>query len=266
MRSALKFLVIATLVGVTAGRAMAGTNNPAFQPPDESLIPQGRFVYERNCAVCHGKYGDGRGDMGLTVKPRPRNFNKAVFKFRSTPPGFLPTDDDLVHTIRQGLSGTAMPSFQNLSDRDVTAVAQYVKSFSAKWNKPANFSPPIPLPDQPAWFDQPKEASAQADHGRLLYLQACAACHGDRGDGRGPSAATLVDAWDEPAPPTDLREPVVRSGPGRRDAFRALTTGLDGTPMPEFRETFSEEQRWQLVAYLEQLRKDYKSKDEKPGR
>lgn len=265
MGVALKILGLATLLVNVTGQAASSTNNPAFRPPDETLIPQGRFVYERNCAVCHGKYGDGRGEMGLTVKPRPRNFNKAVFKFRSTPPGFLPTDDDLAHTIRQGLSGTAMPTFQNLSDRDVAAVAQYVKTFSSKWTKPANYAAPMPLPDEPAWFDQPKEVSSQADRGGMLYLQACAACHGEQGDGHGPSAATLVDAWDEPAPPIDLRQPAIRSGPGRRDIFRALTTGLDGTPMPSFRETFSEEQRWQLVAFLERLRKAQQSKDEKPN-
>lgn len=266
MRGALKLLTLATLVCAATMQSAVTNTNPAFRPPDETLIPQGRFVYERNCAVCHGKYGDGRGDMGLTVKPRPRNFNKAVFKFRSTPPGFLPTDDDLAHTIRQGLSGTAMPSFQNLSDRDIAAVAQYVKTFSSRWNKPANYAPPMVLPDEPAWFDQPKTASTHANKGGLLFLQACAACHGPQGDGHGPSAATLVDAWDEPALPPDLRHPVIRSGAGRRDVFRALTTGLDGTPMPSFRESFSEEERWQLVAFLERLRKENHSKEPKQNR
>jgi len=263
MAGALRFPGLATLLSVAAVHATITTNNPAFHPPDERLIPQGRFVYERNCAVCHGKYGDGRGEMGLAVKPRPRNFNKAVFKFRSTPPGFLPTDDDLARTIRQGLSGAAMPSFQNLSDKDVAAVVQYVKTFSSRWNKPANYAPSMSLPEEPAWFDQPKAVSTHADRGKTLYLQACAACHGEHGDGHGPSAAALVDAWEEPAPPPDLRQPVIRSGPGRRDVFRALTTGLDGTPMPGFGETFSEEQRWQLVVFLERLRKENQEKDEK---
>ena len=41
---------------------------PSWSPrlPDHTLWPQGRYVYERHCVICHGKYGDGRGDMGRT--------------------------------------------------------------------------------------------------------------------------------------------------------------------------------------------------------
>src|SRR5678815_1828617 len=80
--------------------------------PDESALLPGLMVYQRNCVVCHGKSGDGRGEMGLTVQPRPRDFRKGVFKFRSTPDGFLPRTEDLKRTVRRGLSGTAMPTFE----------------------------------------------------------------------------------------------------------------------------------------------------------
>ena len=63
----------------------AGTNDPPFRPtlPDDTLWPQGRYVYQRNCLVCHGTYGDGTGEMGRTLKPPPRNFGRGVFKYRS---------------------------------------------------------------------------------------------------------------------------------------------------------------------------------------
>jgi hypothetical protein len=97
------------------------TNDPLFQArlPDRALQPQGRYVFQRNCAVCHGAFGDGRGEMGREIQPRPRDFNRGLFKYRSTPPGKLPTNEDLERTIRDGLAGTAMPMFQNLTDREI---------------------------------------------------------------------------------------------------------------------------------------------------
>lgn len=46
--------------------------------------------------------------------------------------------------------------------------------------------------------------------GKYLYLQHCAACHGESGDGSGPLAASLV------TPPSDLRKIAARNG-GRFD-------------------------------------------------
>jgi len=43
------------------------------------------------------------------LRPPPRNFTKAQFKFAWVdPPTALPTDDDLRRIIRGGLHGTAM--------------------------------------------------------------------------------------------------------------------------------------------------------------
>jgi mono/diheme cytochrome c family protein len=53
--------------------AFAGeSTNVASSAIHETL--QGHFVYMKNCVFCHGKRGDGKGDMGLTVQPPPRDF------------------------------------------------------------------------------------------------------------------------------------------------------------------------------------------------
>ncbi|MBK7998503.1 MAG: c-type cytochrome [Verrucomicrobia bacterium] len=81
-----------------------------------------------------------------------------------------------------------------------------------------------------------------------------APCHGESADGKGPAAASLVDAWDQPALPTDLRSPAIRSGPALTDLYRSIVTGIDGTPMPSFAEAFTDEQRWEIVTHLATLR------------
>jgi mono/diheme cytochrome c family protein len=47
---------------------------------------------------------------------------------------------------------------------------------------------------------------------------------------------------------------LITSGPGLSDIYRVLVTGLNGTPMPGFLETLTEEQRWELTAFIQELR------------
>ena len=52
--------------------------------------------------------------------PRPRDFTTGKYKIRSTETGSVPTDDDLMRSVRQGLYGTAMPGWDRiLSDGDI---------------------------------------------------------------------------------------------------------------------------------------------------
>lgn len=251
--------MLALGLSLAAGSPGADTNEPPFQPklPDDSLWPQGRFVYQRNCLVCHGAYGDGRGDMGRELKPRPRNFGRGIFKYHSTPAGALPGDADLERTIRGGLAGTAMPVFSSLSDREIKSVIEYVKSFSARWRNPTNYAPALTLPPLPAWFGNEALLKSRGAKGRSLFSTACAACHGPDGSGREATAKDLEDSWGQPVTPTDLRQPALRSGRTLETVYRVLLTGIDGTPMPSFAEAMTEEQRWELVAFIAQLRRDH---------
>ena len=71
--------MVMLLVFNAAGRAQTnnppGTNGVTEFPDDSALLP-GLMVYQKNCVMCHGRSGDGRGEMGLTVQPRPRDFRK----------------------------------------------------------------------------------------------------------------------------------------------------------------------------------------------
>ena len=236
---------------------LAATNPP---PIEIETSLHGHFVYTKNCAVCHGRRGDGRGEMGLTVEPRPRDFASGVFKYRSTPSGHLPTDEDLARTIREGIADTAMPIFNALPARDVQALVAYVKTFSPRWRQAENYAAPVLIPPAPEWFSEEKELRRRVGAGRELFAVSCAPCHGTQGDGHG-SVTNLVDSWGHPASARDLRLPYLRSGRQRADIYKVLVTGLDGTPMPSFAESTTEAQRWELIAYLEQLRRAARTKE-----
>lgn len=223
-------------------------------PLDFNQYMQGRYVYERNCIVCHGQRGDGNGELSPTLKPKPRSFREGMFKFRTTPLGALPTDDDLRRTIRHGLSGTAMGMFAQLTDEEVSAVITYVKSFSRRWRKKENYASSMDFPAAPEWLKQSDTRKTHAQAGQKLFTLHCAACHGEKADGVGPAAATLQDIWGLPAAPSDLRQPHLRCGDSAADIFRILATGMNGTPMISFASVLTPAQRWDIIAYILDIR------------
>ncbi len=97
----------------------------ASGPADD---PQGRGLYRRHCVHCHGITGDGNGPTARFLSPYPRDFRFAMFKFKSTTPdGAKPTREDLARTLREGINGTAMPSFKVLLRNDeIEALVEYV--------------------------------------------------------------------------------------------------------------------------------------------
>jgi cytochrome c oxidase cbb3-type subunit 2 len=225
-----------------------------FAYPDRNFYQQGKYVYRQNCMICHGERGDGNGEMASQLDPKPRQFSIGIFKYRSTPPGKLPTDDDLLRTVREGRSGTAMGIFGHLPEEDLRAVVEYVKFFSRRWRKAENYAAALTIPEAPKWFDDKAERSRRVEAGRSTFAASCASCHGPTGEGDGPAAAALMDAWGAAIRPANLRVGNLRSGKELRDLYRTITTGLDGTPMVSFATALTDEQRWELVAYITALR------------
>ena len=89
-------------------------------------------LYREHCVQCHGISGDGRGPTAAFLNPYPRDFRTGKFKFKATPLRQPPTDGDLVHVIRNGIPGTAMPAFKTLSVAEIEALVEYVKYLSIR--------------------------------------------------------------------------------------------------------------------------------------
>jgi mono/diheme cytochrome c family protein len=146
-----------------------------------------------------------------------------------------------------------------LRESDVRAVAEYVKLFSRKWRKLENYALPVELPPEPAWLRDSDKLEQHATEGRKVFLTACASCHGEHADGKGPAATALKDDLGQPAQPADLREPHLRSGDEPSDIYRVLMTGLNGTPMVSFAETLSTENKWDVVAFVLKTRAEHRA-------
>ena len=230
-------------------------------PVTPGLLKYGEWTYRGLCIGCHGSKGDGAGavwELADKYSPnhklprRPRDFQGAVFKVRSTPSGSLPTDWDLFTAISRGLvADQDMPSFKFLPERDRWAVVAYIKSLSERWEEEKDYQEePVEISEAPP--PTPEMVVA----GKAVYKEMkCAKCHGPLGKGDGPSAPQLKDDNDLPIEPRDFTDPtqfVASSSP--RGIYRTFTTGFDGTPMPSFSDFLEEEQRWQLVWYVMSLR------------
>jgi mono/diheme cytochrome c family protein len=217
--------------------------------PALAQAPPGGALYQKLCSQCHGEQGDGRGIATPRLLPRPRDFTAGKFKIRHTPSGALPTDDDLRDVIREGMPYTSMPGWSHLSEAEIEELVRAVKSFYAGFADPSQAPTPIAIPTAPKYSEE------SAAKGKQVYADiGCGSCHGEVGRGDGISAATLTDDFGNPIRPADLSMRwTFRGGPTREDIYRTFTTGMNGTPMPSFAESLSDEQRWQLVDYVASL-------------
>jgi mono/diheme cytochrome c family protein len=223
------------------------------------LKAEGARIYGRYCVGCHGVNGDGQGAATPMLIVKPRDFTKGIFKFRSTPSGTLPTDEDLYKIISRGVYRTSMPDWALLTERERLAVIQYIKGFYSEWTE-RGAGAPIFIPDPPRSLG----SSESVARGRELYtMLECTACHGDGGQGDGPSAKTLApDSWGNPQKPFDFTKGRLKSGPTPQDIFRTFMTGVGGTAMPSFADIFDDPDgenirvgdAWNLVSYILSLR------------
>ena len=209
------------------------------------LAPRGKVVFESHCAVCHGVAGDGEGPEASRFFTRPADLRRGMFKFRSTPSGSMPTDQDLERTIRRGLPGSGMVAQDHLRDNEIWDIIAYLKTLSPRW---ADATPPVPVP-----IVRPAKLDSLAAKGKELFKRAgCPECHGEGGRGDGPSAGTLTSGG-RPTRPADLTRRHLKGGDQPEDIYRVLTVGIDGTPMPAYRDALEEEETWALAAYVTRL-------------
>ncbi len=238
----------------TQTEAIAETLGALFGTPDEPAAPEGvdleakrlqaaagpiggdaegnqRGLFRRHCAACHGTSGDGAGPTAAVLDPYPRDFRNGLFKYTSTAGGAKPLREDLLRTLRQGLPGTAMPSFCKLPEREIDALVEYVRYLSLRgqtelylfqtvvdeeaalplaihevlaegvlpaarsWDEARSLAVAAPPPPP---VDTPERLAASIARGDKLFHSPgsqCAKCHGPLGNGRGEQADQLYDDW-----------------------------------------------------------------------
>jgi mono/diheme cytochrome c family protein len=241
------------------------------------VLNRGLMNYRRYCIGCHGVRGDGQGPTAVTMRPAPRDFTRGVFKFTSVPAGALPTDGDILRTLRHGLKGTHMPGWSTLGDEDAAALVQYLKTFSPRW-RDGKVGRPVAVPADP-WASGGRRMAAIA-RGEMVYhaVARCWACHpayaartrilelsrvDELRPGRpAPTSLPLRDELLRPQAvetiygqeqPPDFLSDTLRSGQRREDIYRTVAAGIGGTPMPSWHSQLTARDLWAVVRYVEEL-------------
>jgi len=143
------------LVEVAGVQPAPVPDTPVVGDPD-----QGRAVYGRACASCHGARGEGGTGTALAHP----------ITLASAPDAFLR------HTIARGRSGTPMPAFEGqLSPREIDDVVAFLRSRAVGWDAP----PPVRVapPDPARALLRPEAPPARLDHrdGRFVSAASVAA-------------------------------------------------------------------------------------------
>ncbi|MBL8753235.1 MAG: c-type cytochrome [Planctomycetes bacterium] len=212
---------------------------------------RGAALYQRHCAACHGPDGDGDTAVAHFLLPRPNAFRDGLFKLVSTTNG-VPSEDDLVATLRRGMPGSTMMSWGWMPEADLRLLAREVRRLAVR-GRAESIAATAKLAGQPL---APDQALAQAEQqllpgpdvdgnvtvpsgadaaaaGARLWNTHCASCHGE--DGRGlpgheglPTDGTWL--W-----PRDLSAGWMRGGASLRELAFRIRAGMPAAHMPPSR-------------------------------
>ncbi|MHB1175550.1 MAG: c-type cytochrome [Sulfuriferula sp.] len=187
-------------------------------------VPDGAALYARNCAACHGSAGTG----GIGVPLALPSFQASI------------SDDYLRRTIRIGRPGRVMPSFSNLKPDEIEAIVGYVRA----WNK----GPAVTYSTQPV--------KGNAIHGKQLFAQYCAACHGVSGGGSQGTGVTFSRPRNLPIMAPALHNPGFLASATDAMIKATLIKGREGTPMTSFiKRGLTESDINDIVSYVRSFEK-----------
>jgi DMSO reductase family type II enzyme heme b subunit len=214
---------------------------------EEEVNVLGKELYDGFCARCHGFEGDGQGEASNYTYPKPRDFTSGIYKFRTTPSGEPPTDDDIRRIILRGNPGTSMPPWEGkFNDEELQAIVEYLKAFSEET---------FEFPGEPFEIGEPPPVTDELlKKGEEIYDKSkCWECHGKfgRGDGEKGWQDGFRDDWGDRIYPTNLAHSwEIRHGASVKDLYRTVTAGFDGTPMASFQDAYDDKERWALSYFL----------------
>jgi mono/diheme cytochrome c family protein len=239
-------LATSTAVSGNPGGALA---DPLGRDGPEGPGASGPELFALYCSACHGEDGDSNGRAARHLFPRPQDLRAGRFRLVSTL-NAAPTPEDLEVVMRQGMPGTSMPSYEDLSEDQRRLLADevlrlhregvgdaFVRALEREGEetdeeeirevvelcttpgevvKPPRIGPP----------DPPSVARGEAMYTSL----GCHNCHGE--DGVGASDTFLFDDKGRPARPRDLVHEPLKGGEDPQSIFLRIVVGMPGSPHP----------------------------------
>ena len=169
-------------------------------------------IYHNFCSVCHGDKGNGqsRARGSFAVPPRDYTSPESAIEL---------TRERMIHSVTNGRPGTAMiPWNTELTATEIEGVVDYIRATFMHLNANA------------AARAKPS-GKLLATHGGVLYMHACAMCHGDTGK-------RAISGRMQP-PPTDFTLPKTASELNRKRMIDSVSNGRPGTAMRSYGSEYS---------------------------
>lgn len=190
--------------------------------------PDGKALFNKHCSACHGN--EGKGGVGIPLS-LPSFINNV-------------SDEYLNRTIRQGRPGRIMPAFKKMSDAQVKAVVSYMR----KWADADEIR-----------FDA-TPVSGNKVNGKKLFLDHCAQCHGEDGQGGRGTGKTFSRKRDLPIIAPALNNAGFLASASDMMIKNTLIHGREGTPMqPMLNGALKEKQINDVVSYVRSWQNDKKA-------
>jgi mono/diheme cytochrome c family protein len=106
---------------VVQARTVAPVDIFKLKDPTPELVEKGKELYTKNCASCHNETGAGGGPASVGLNPAPRNF--------TSPDGWVNgrTLSAIYTTLEEGISGSAMISYNFLTPQERIELAHYIR-------------------------------------------------------------------------------------------------------------------------------------------
>lgn len=188
----------------------------------------GRLIYETMCWTCHGESGRADGPAVVVGSvPAPPSFYAEPLVSMSAA--------DLERLFGRAMEGDD-PSHPHM---------RYV----AELLKPERFRDALSYVPLVTW---PREIPGSAMAGRARYEDLCMACHGEDGQGHGDAADVLL------VPPAQFPTDTLIAASDWEGVFRRIRAGgeVHGSSMPSWGVMLTEDETWDLVAYIASFQSD----------
>ena len=190
-------------------------NEAKLELPKTALdLAEGKSIFAKSCASCHGATGLGDGPAGTNLNPRPPAIG-TLEHMKGVTPALT------YRIVSVGIAGTPMVGYAGTLTPE------------QRWNVVA-------------YINSLRTTHAELMEGEGLFTQRCASCHGVAGAGDGTLARSLTRL------PPEIGTVAWQSEHSDEQLAKVVKGGIAGTSMPPSRE-LSDSQVQSVVAYVRTL-------------
>ena len=194
--------------------AALGTEGALDMPTKAVNLTEGKAIYERACASCHGSLGRGDGPAARGMSPPPPAIGTREAMHNVSPAL-------MYRIVSVGIAGTPMIGWADRLSAD------------ERWNTVA-------------YINSMRASPQQVAEGEGLYTQRCIQCHGATGSDDGTAVANLSKL------PPELGAFAWQAERSDADIARAIRAGAPGTAMPPSRD-LTDSELTTMVAFVRTL-------------